>query len=231
MGTVHLAMRMLFMITDVEDARKIEDILFKADLPVYCQWRGQGTAKAEWLDVCGLSGRSRLMTMTCLPGSRVGELFARLEHDFKITQRGKGIAGTIKLTGMQSPLLKMLQIDAGDAPQTTDTTRSERTMDNKTAFTMILTAVKEGYSDEVVEAANSAGARGGSVIRGRRRGSEALAEFMGISTQEEQEFVMIIARRDQKADIMNAIKERCGLNTEAQGFVFSIPLEDVIGMS
>lgn len=226
MATSNQPMRILFMITDVEDTRRIEEILFDAHLPIYYQWRGQGTARTEWLDVCGLSGRSRLITVTCLPKFRVPEMMDVLEHKYRISQKGKGIAGTIVLTGIQASLLKMMH---ADTPEKT-TEKGEDMMDKKTDYTMILTAVKEGYSEEVVEAAVSAGARGGSVIKGRRRGSEALSEFMGIATQEEQEFVMIIARREQKAEIMNAICSHCGLNSDAQGFVLSVPVEDVIGM-
>lgn len=223
------AMRALFMITDVQDVPKIEKILFDAHLPIYYQWRGQGTARAEWLDVCGLSGRSRLITVTCMPRHRVPEILDTLENDYQISRKGKGIAATIVLTSMQAALLKMMQTDTENTNEDT-TIRSGEVMDKKADYTMILTAVREGFSDAVVEAAVSAGARGGSVIRGRRRGSEALSEFMGIPTQEEQEFVMIIVRKEQKTEIMQAICKDCGLNSEARGFVFSVPLEDVIGM-
>lgn len=259
------AIRMLLMITDVKDTNRIEQILFDAGLPIYYQWRGQGTARAEWLDVCGLSGRSRLLTLTCLPQNRVREILGELENNYQISQRGKGIAATVVLNGMQASLLRVLQPEddsANDAADHANDTagsanaadhganaavgsqnmdnndenegtnpRSTDMMDRKAEYTMILTAVRDGYSDAVVDAAVSAGAKGGSVIHGRRRGSEALTEFMGIPMQEEQEFVMIITRREHKTEIMNAISHQCGLNTEARGFVFSVPLEDVIGMA
>lgn len=230
METKSLAMRMLLMITDVKDAQRIEQILFDARLPIYYQWRGQGTARAEWLDVCGLSGRSRLLTLTCLPQERVPEILDALENKYRISQRGKGIAATMVLTGMQASLLKTLHPADGNENDGTNK-RSNDMMDKKAEYTMILTAVKEGYSDTVVDAAVAAGAKGGSVIHGRRRGSEALTEFMGIPMQEEQEFVMIIVHKEHKKEIMDAICKQCGLNTEARGFVFSIPLEDVIGMA
>ena len=95
---------------------------------------------------------------------------------------------------------------------------------------MILVAVKEGYSDEVIDAATKAGANGGSVIRGRRRGSEATIQFLGISMQEEQEFVMIVVPKEKKSQIMNEIGKACGLRSEAQGIVLSVPVDEVIGI-
>ena len=91
-------------------------------------------------------------------------------------------------------------------------------------------AVKEGYSDDVIDAAAKAGAKGGSVIRGRRRGSEATVQFLGISMQEEQELVMIVAPRAKKSQIMNEIGKVCGLNSQAQGVIWSVPVDEVIGI-
>ena len=38
----------------------------------------------------------------------------------------------------------------------------------------IMVAVASGYSDDVIDAARAAGAKGGTVIRGRRRNSERM---------------------------------------------------------
>lgn len=49
------------------------------------------------------------------------------------------------------------------------------------------------------------GARGGTVMKGRRRNSEHASQYFGISLQEEQEFVMIVVPREKKCEIMSAI--------------------------
>ena len=102
-------------------------------------------------------------------------------------------------------------------------------MKKEASFSMVLVTVKEGYSDEVIDAATKAGAGGGSVIRGRRRGSEALVQFLGISLQEEQEILMIVVPKEKKGEIMSAVNARCGISTEARGMIISVPVEDMIG--
>ncbi len=57
---------------------------------------------------------------------------------------------------------------------------------------VIWVSVAGGYSEDVVEAARSAGARGGTVIERRQTSQEQMTQFFGISVQEEQEFVMIV---------------------------------------
>ena len=95
---------------------------------------------------------------------------------------------------------------------------------------MILVAADQGYSEDIIEAARSAGARGGTVIRGRRSGTEGVMTLLGMSTQEEQEFTMIIVEKSLRAAVMEAISSACGLKTPAHGIVLSLPVEEAIGL-
>ena len=224
-----LAMRLLFTITDVKEAKKIEELLFQAHLPIYYQCRGQGPAKSELLDICGLSGRARLITVTILPQKLVDSIFTSLSQKYHITRKGMGIAGTIPITGIQEIVLKMMDEEMRRKLEE-NIERNEIEMNKDAMYTMVLTAVKEGYSDHVIDAALKAGAKGGSVIRGRRRGNEAIVQFLGISMQEEQEFVLVIVPKDKKADIMKSVSDSCGLKTPAKGVILSIPIEEIIGL-
>lgn len=103
-------------------------------------------------------------------------------------------------------------------------------MKETSEYTVIWVSVASGYSDEVIDAAREAGARGGTVIKGRRRNSEHVSQFLGISMQEEQEFVMIVIPREKKSAVMTAISQSCGLKSAAHGVVLSLPVEEVVGM-
>ena len=103
-------------------------------------------------------------------------------------------------------------------------------MQEKSGYVVIWTSVDSGFSDDVVDAARSAGAKGGTVLKGRRRNSERLRQHLGISVQEGQEFVMIVAPRAKKSEIMSAICSACGLRTEAHGIVLSLPVDEVMGL-
>ena len=68
------------------------------------------------------------------------------------------------------------------------------------------------------------------MLRGRRRNSEHVSQMLGISLQDEQDFVMIVAPREEKSRIMAAICEACGLHTPAHGTVVSLPVDEAIGL-
>jgi len=43
--------------------------------------------------------------------------------------------------------------------------------------------------------------------------------------------ILILAECDKKVPIMQAISENYGLNTKAHGLIFSLPVDNVIGLS
>ena len=103
-------------------------------------------------------------------------------------------------------------------------------MKEKSAYSLIWVSVASGYSDDVVDTARKAGARGGTVLKGLRHHSQRACQSLGVPIQVEQDFVMIVVPRENKAEIMAAISGACGLNTPAHGVVLSLPVDDVLGL-
>ena len=97
------------------------------------------------------------------------------------------------------------------------------------AFDLILTIVNRGFSDLVMDAARKAGASGGTILHGRGTGAREAERFFGISIQPEKELVMILCVRQERREIMHAIAHNAGLNTQGQGFSFSLPVDEVVG--
>ena len=84
-------------------------------------------------------------------------------------------------------------------------------MQTSAGYTAIWVALSNGYSSDAIDAARSAGAMGGTILKGRRQNSKRISQKLGISMQEEEEFVVIVTPREKKAAVMNAISDACGL--------------------
>jgi hypothetical protein len=82
-----------------------------------------------------------------------------------------------------------------------------------------------------MEAARAAKATGGTVFHARRVGLKEAETFFGVTIQPEKEVVMILAKRSYKQEIMQSITAKSGLQTEAKTVVFSLPVNDVIGLA
>lgn len=225
-----LSLRMLFVITDVEAEKKIERLFSDMHLPVYYQFRGRGTAKTEMLDLCGLQGRTRLITVSVLPKTAVAGVCEGLEKALRIRKKGKGVAVTVPVTGIQERILALLKEEVSEKVKNT-LEKEAKQMKEESLYSMIIASVRAGYSDEVVDAAVKAGANGGSVIRGRRQGNKAMVQFLGVAMQEEQEFVMIVVPKEKKTAVMESIGKACGLNTDAHGLLISVPVDKVLGIA
>ena len=96
---------------------------------------------------------------------------------------------------------------------------------------LIVAIVERGYADDVMKAARSAGARGGTILHARGAGDEARDRVYGVTIQSEKEMVLLLVEKEHKAGIMKAICAQAGLNQEARGLVFSLPVEDAVGMA
>ena len=101
----------------------------------------------------------------------------------------------------------------------------------ETTHSLILAAVNNGYSEELMNVARAYGARGGTVIHSRAIGDEKAVSFWGVTLHEEKELVLIITDSNSKLRIMQAISEKCGMNSDAKGVVLSLPIDKVMGLS
>jgi len=99
-----------------------------------------------------------------------------------------------------------------------------------TKYTLVAAVVKRGFSGDVMEAAKGAGARGGTIVHSRHIGIEEFAHLLENDMQGEKEIVIILAEIEKKMPIMQSISERCGINSNAKGFVFSMPIDSVMGI-
>ncbi len=92
-------------------------------------------------------------------------------------------------------------------------------------FELILCIVNAGYSQNVMEAARAAGARGGTIVRGRGSANPEAEEFFNISIQPDKELILILVPGSIKDTVLKAVYKNSGLPTEGQGIAFTLPVE------
>lgn len=68
------------------------------------------------------------------------------------------------------------------------------------------------------------------MIRSRRIGNEKTTRIWGLSVQDEKAIVLILTVCANKVSIMKCIGESCGMHSEAQGILLSMPIDSVAGI-
>ena len=96
---------------------------------------------------------------------------------------------------------------------------------------VIFCIVNAGYSEAVMDAAKEFGARGGTVIHARGTANKEAELRFGITVSPEKEIVMILVPAEIRDDILHALYRAVGLKTPGQGIAFSLPVDQVVGLS
>ena len=84
--------------------------------------------------------------------------------------------------------------------------------------------VNAGFASEVVEIAREQGSTGATIINAR--GSFANPKkILGITIDTEKEIVISVVEKEVGVKIMQAVKEKAGVGTNAHGLCFFMPIE------
>lgn len=102
---------------------------------------------------------------------------------------------------------------------------------NKFEHELIVCIVNAGFSEQVMDAARSVGAGGGTVIHAKGTANKEAEALFRITVQPEKEMVMILVAQKLKEDVLRALYKSVGLNTPGQGIAFSLPVDEVVGLS
>lgn len=222
--------RILVFITPVKKEKKLQAVFAENHIPIFYQCTAHGTAPSEVLDILGIGDSTRLITIAFQPRFRVRRVFDRINNAISLHKKGGGIGFSIPLTGLQNHVLEMINKETAEKLKKV-VEGDETDMKKNAAYSVIWVSVARGFSSDVVEAARTAGAPGGTILRGSRNCDESITDYLGIPLQSEQEFVMLLVEKEKKAAIMSAIAKACGLATEAHGTILSLPVDEVMGLT
>ena len=96
---------------------------------------------------------------------------------------------------------------------------------------LIVAIINKGYSDWVMDAAKKAGAKGGTIFNSHGTGNKEIEQYFGVPIHPEKEMVFIIVDKKIKDNVLLNIYKDAGLETKGQGIVFSLPVEDMMGLN
>ena len=95
-------------------------------------------------------------------------------------------------------------------------------------YEVIFCIVNAGYSELVMDAAKEVGAR---VLHAKGTANKEAEQFFKITIQPDKEIVMILVPKDIKDSVLHAIYKNAGLKSEGSGIAFSMPVNQVVGLS
>lgn len=228
-------LKVLVTVVNRNQYQKITELICKHNLFFNYLVLGEGTASSEILDLLGLGGVDKALIVTIVPQFLLGELLENLKSGLHLRKAGAGIAFTLPISGVSSSVIKLL--DKGLEAKRESFLKFEQVLEEGIRVHegysnfLVVAVVNQGCSEELMATAKKAGARGGTVIHARRARTEEISSFFGIPVQAEKEIVAIIIDKEHKKELMAAIGAQFGLATDAGGIIFSVPVDETVGIA
>lgn len=104
-------------------------------------------------------------------------------------------------------------------------------MADQTEYQLIISIVPQGQASTIVDAAKGAGARGGTIVRGRGSGVHESARFFGVAIEPEKELVLILIGRDKTRGVLDAVMKAGKLDQPGKGIAFVLDVPHVVGIA
>lgn len=217
--------RLMVLILDRGKSSRATELFSNYGLPLHYGMPGRGTANSELLDYLGLGETEKDLVFSLVPGFTVPALLRAAEEKLQLAVPGKGILFLLPLSAVGGAAARFVSSQAHKAG-----TEQEEDMAEQGKNELIVVIVNSGSTDTVMTAAKSAGARGGTVLHGRRVVEEG-EKGSDSGVWPEKDIVTILAPRELRQPIMEAVNKAAGPATESHGVLFSLPVEHALGLS
>ncbi len=192
------------------------------ELPLILTNLGKGTATSEHLSLYNLEEAEKAIVYTVADAEKMRGMMRLTKKNMYIDIPGNGIIMAIPMKSVGGGKT-LAYLTHGSTP-------SGGRPNMEFANELIIVILNEGYSDTVMDAARSAGATGGTVLHAKGTMKTQSEKFFGVSLAEEKDMIYIVSSAEKKSDIMRAISNFAGTDTECGAFCFSLPITEVAGI-
>ena len=213
----------LVTIVDKEKEEKILKLFRRHKITYSCSISAVGTASSSLLDYFGLNDVKKDIIISIVPCNLETKIMYDLHNKLKVYEPGGGICFSLPITSASRYLSNQYK--------NLNVIKEEYTMKNEKEYELVVLIVSEGYASLAMDAAKKVGAGGGTLINGIGLGSKEATKFLGITIEPEKDVVIILVEKEEKRKIMEEITNVVGLSHEGRGICFSIPVDNVVGLS
>lgn len=220
--------KILVSIISKADQEKLTETLNHYCTAMHFSGIGHGTARSHHRSYFGIDDVEKRVTFSLIPGYLERVLLNAIGRELKLYLLGKGIAFTMPLSSIsnivEEPIL-------ATPDKETRVTKSHVSKKEKTSMhELVIAVVNEKYSDAAIDAARAAGATGATVFHTRSVDNAKIEGSMGASIPDETDSIFFLTNKEYKLKIMEAIRDSAGLKTEGSAVIFSIPVDDLVGI-
>jgi len=171
---------------------------------------GKGTAKSRILEFLELSDTRKEIVLMGAECCLAHSVIMQLDKEFTFRKKGHGIAF----------LAPVVSIFGASRCQCSGKPKKGDVM-----YKTVITIVDRGRAEAVIEAAEKAGSRGGTIINGRGAGIHETRKLFSMEIEPEKEIVLIVAEDSKSDAIVASIRDHLEIDEPGKGIIF---IQDVL---
>ncbi len=223
--------KLLVGIINKEDEKQFTEVVNECSTALHFSGLGHGTAKSSYMSYFGFNEIDKRVTMSLIPDTLEHEILSAVGHALKLYLVGRGIAFTIPLSGISNIINDAILegVDKVDRSTQTKAPISKKKGKEK-MHELVIAVVNDKYTDAAVEAARGAGATGATIFHTKSINNQKAEQAIGTSLSTETDSVFFLTTQEYKGKIMEAVRDAAGLKTEGGAILFSLPVDDLVGI-
>lgn len=209
-------LEMLVVIVEHNKASKVLHLADEKGVTASIAMLGRGTASRTIFDYLGLNDKKKAVLMLFGKTEEITDLADYLVEKLEMNKPNHGIAyieSAFNVFGTED-----------------NANGSENIKRGENMYNAIYTIVEKGNADDVIEAAEKAGSRGGTVMHARGSGSEEARKVFNMLIEPEKEIVLIISEEAKTKDIVESIRRETGIEEQGKGIIFITRVEQTYGL-
>lgn len=210
-------LEMLVVIVEHNKASKVLHLADEKGVTASVAMLGRGTASRTIFDYLGLNDKKKAVLMLFGKTEEIIDLADYLVEKLEMDKPNHGIAyieSAFNVFGTED-----------------NANGSENIKRGENMYNAIYTIVEKGNADDVIEAAQKAGSRGGTVMHARGSGSEEARKVFNMLIEPEKEIVLIISEEAKTKDIVESIRKETQIEEEGKGIIFVTNVEATYGLA
>ena len=223
--------KLLVGIISKEDESRFTEIVNECATAVHFSGVGYGTAKNSYMNYFGLGEIEKRVTMSLIPSTAEHNILNAIGHGLKLYLIGRGIAFTLPLSGISS-ILNDAILTGVDKPDKSTARRTpiSKKKEKEIMHELVIAVVNSKFTDAAIEAARNAGATGATVFHTKSIDNERAEQSIGTALSRETDSLFFLTTLEYKTKIMEAVRDAAGLKTEGGAVIFSLPVDDLVGI-
>lgn len=222
--------KLLVGIINKEDENRFSEIVNECATSVHFSGIGHGTARSNYMSYFGFNEIEKRITMSLIPSNAEHSILSAIGHGLKLYLVGRGIAFTIPISTISNIINDAVL--SGEAKSETAKRRApiSKKKEKKSMHELVIAVVNRKYTDVAIEAARTAGATGATVFHTKSINNKKAEVAIGTGISQETDSIFFLTSIEYKGKIMEAIRDGAGLKTEGGAVLFSLPVDDLVGI-